>query len=482
MAQDFATTTLQLTQLRIDLRTAEENEIRLRRRLAETQESICNMRIRAKELEEMLKTAYISRLPHEVISEIFVGVCANISTPPDSVAENLRDIRRSPELVVSQVSRRWRAVAIGTRSLWANIRLYSGQSQDLLAMYHERCGQHLLRIQCVHPLGHEQAESTRISKFIVAAINQCRSLNVWFPPNTCQFLFPQIRDLRAPFLQELTLVDRHFGVSQLPLFTKGLPSLLSAELQGVDPTSLQSPSGLSLVRSLNLSQTTLRDMEAAAFVGFLQSLPSLSSLTLDGDPVNFQNGSTPFDVITLPSLQSLHIITCFSDSLYAMTSNFRTPSLKHLTIDWTRADYPGHRSDWVLEFRANVAAFSPWNRQIESLAVYDNFQSYGDILLGLSLVFPNITRLTLSSNADRAMEELMVRHFREKGGEESWSSWEKLKTLVLNDSAFSRDILLNLLRSRKSSGCPIGKVIFPGSTRAEWGSHSVNCSVCAVTS
>ncbi|KAJ7438119.1 hypothetical protein B0H11DRAFT_1935472 [Mycena galericulata] len=276
----------------------------------------------------------ISSLPPEIISKIFVHCLPPDDTPP---APQLAP------LLIAQICRHWRAIALGTPELWMNIYLIGGlreqsASLELLKLWVSRAESLPLKFALM-------SQSIELGKLLLetamefqqqweeiaivlpaAAYSSLRSLadatfpvltSIWFQvPRraTKEMLSPsELRALenivmRAQRLRDVDLASLPFS-QYFPLPHRML-DIPWNRLNSLVAETRNSEEGLSLLQSCNsLTILTLRTCPDSvpyiprAIASNNITLAFLLDLTID-DP----SLSDIFDHLTLPSLTSLHLI------------------------------------------------------------------------------------------------------------------------------------------------------------------------------
>ncbi|KAF8880965.1 hypothetical protein BD779DRAFT_1033668 [Infundibulicybe gibba] len=155
-------------------------------------------------------------LPPEIIEKIFLELCLSetISTPH----------RRDPRLLVSWVCSQWRAIALATPSLWANIRIPidSPSSHDYIRTWISRSAQSALSVVFYGP-AHSATPSTEIFDLIVPqAIRRCASLKLCINEPTLKRLFTlppgSLRALRSISIRPIPSRHKIYSIPYITAF------------------------------------------------------------------------------------------------------------------------------------------------------------------------------------------------------------------------------------------------------------------------
>ncbi|KAJ6454382.1 hypothetical protein C8R45DRAFT_1037954 [Mycena sanguinolenta] len=113
-----------LTSLSNQLASCDEEVARLRAKIDELGRHRTDLQEQYNRCQTLLVP--VRRLPSEIVAEIFASIPNTVDTVNDATTIALRTLARADILAVSQVCARWRAIALGTSSLWTTIRLYPG--------------------------------------------------------------------------------------------------------------------------------------------------------------------------------------------------------------------------------------------------------------------------------------------------------------------------------------------------------------------
>ncbi|KII88443.1 hypothetical protein PLICRDRAFT_41601 [Plicaturopsis crispa FD-325 SS-3] len=294
--------------------------------------------------------APVSKLPFEMLSRIFEqGAldCSPNRTP---------FFRSSYPLTLSRVTSYWRAVAIGTPSLWSCIDM-EWMSDFLVALYLERSKGWTLDIHDV-PLN-QPGSRPRPHVFMTTDIHRWRSLHIlrengWSLHRTLR----NIVHTKAPSLENLSLAVAHVDLSAPigPRLGDGLPRLTYLRLEGLFPGELV----LAWFRSITILHFSAIHYITSygEFQHMLESFPSLKKLVLQDcicEPME-----TPPSKIELASLETVIVRGTIGRTVLIKTilQLFRAPRLANLMLSSVKGDVYSH----VL---CTIATFFPSLRSIK---------------------------------------------------------------------------------------------------------------------
>jgi hypothetical protein len=278
-----------------------------------------------------------ARLPPELLGAIF--------TFGNMFEERSESFKKHFPLVVSQVSARWRDVALHTSSLWKDIFIQGNlvTATELVDAYLERSRGCLLDIDldldnCMTAEVWAERIECQLDR-IVEHVGRWRHLAVhgtWRAP----FLTfaGRLRNSYAPFLESIAIcwnvphddADEHI-ILGINVFTSGCPRLSSLFLSEVDFIFFQPP--LASITSFTLGYSC--DGYSVSFSAFghaLMHMPRLRQLYVDVNNVELPEDSVPIEI---PSLISLEIRATFMDSSEVpdLLSCLGTPGIESLLLD-----------------------------------------------------------------------------------------------------------------------------------------------------
>ncbi|KAJ4485436.1 hypothetical protein J3R30DRAFT_3696792 [Lentinula aciculospora] len=321
----------------------------------------------------MVKTILspFSRLPKELISEIFHFYCAtqgvlydafqkpNARTrpskvEPDRIVSGVYTI--PPQLILTQVCGYWRNVAHETRSLWTTLTVYIQSGKfvhhgELIRKWLGHTGQNMpLDISLFVPKGKGPATKS-IVRSIVPFADRWRRLELSAPLQTLLSLFMIRTPLDAPLLEHVRMNVCHFTESSIQAYAMNVtwvtnrkftvfhnaPKLHSFDCGAVfDPESDQEEtfSFLSIIPNLQTQQITHLALNGDAYVpsssgGGLYLLgiyaPNLVSVSVK--LCRDISDEAPFPLI-FPKLRSLSLIVTYPSDAHYFLKQITLPMLE----------------------------------------------------------------------------------------------------------------------------------------------------------
>lgn len=389
--------------------------------------------------------SYISFIPNELLEMIFVETVKATRADEDysfSCALARLRLRSRPELLLTSVSQRWRAVALGMPLLWTEIRLFLQQNVDLVNLYLTRSQGQLLdmRFIGIHCDLHSQGlpefdpDYLRIFRIILSHVHVCRRLEVHGA-----FPFPKLlngfKRIKAPMLEELTV---HYPLnipnSRHLLFTEDL--FLSADR----------------LTALTLNGLWVSGLSPENFNNLLSHLTSLTHLTLIGEPVDFVR-SMDIPVVEIPLLQTMVLKPGPNISRTYLPTVFRTiraPALRELVLDFHTATSSRDIQSLVDKLKRGAPPFP----SVRLLTLCSRSMAY-DGWHALAHAFSGITTLSVSKCI---MNQLMG--FLSCAGRRD--AFPNLRTLLFDDVQFEWSLLIQLLQIREAAGMPVREVKMRG--------------------
>lgn len=390
--------------------------------------------------------SYISFIPNELLEMIFVEtVKATIRADEDyssSCALTRLRLRSRPELLLTSVSQRWRAVALGMPLLWTEIRLFLRQNVDLVNLYLTRSQGQLLDMRFIgnHCDFHSQGlpefdpDYLRISHIILLHVHVCRRLEVHGA-----FPFPKLLDglkrIKAPMLEELMV---HYPLnipnSRHILFTEDL--FLSADRLTV----------------LTLNGLWVSGLSPENFSSLLSHLTSLTHLTLIGEPVDYVR-SMDIPLVEIPLLQTMVVKPGPNISRTYLPTLFRTiraPVLRELALDFHATTSSRDIQSLVDKLKRGAPPFP----SVRLLTLCSRSMAY-DGWHALAHAFSGVTTLSVSKCI---MNQLMG--FLSCAGRRD--AFPNLRTLLFDDVQFEWSLLIQLLQIREAAGMPVREVKMRG--------------------
>ena len=451
----------------IQSRSTTENEfVALMSKIRESERALDAMYRKAAVLEGLLRLDSdgthpgISILPIEVLGMIFKEVvgqsdaCMEYQPSFEPNKPEWPVVR--PELLVSHVSKYWRAVAIGTPPLWTYIRLYVRQSVDLADLYFSRSRglplviafrQHLV---CgIHPRRAYAADYPRITATILDHMHICRRLDIRTNVPLPELLDGLDRSC-APLLKEIVLHHPRSNVQEHVFSSSSFPALTQLEL---GPLILIAPTmPIKTLTSLTLTGLPAFGIPAVIFLKLLSGLQSLSRLTLLDEVVDFERSHTTV-VVVMPSLRFLMLKPGPDISriyLTGLVETVITPALEELVLDFTNITSPRE----IHLFLRYLKREAPRFLSLRHTTINSPFEGF-DIADALVHTAPNIEGLSLSRyNVDSVLRYLVHDARRE--------AFPKLRTLQFGSPQFDWDVVLSFLRKRRQLDRPLHCLRFKG--------------------
>ncbi|KAG6375472.1 hypothetical protein JVT61DRAFT_3030 [Boletus reticuloceps] len=440
---------------------------KLMSKIRESERTLDAMYRKAADLETLLRGSANTRLdvsiklPVEVLGMIFREVivqsdaCMDYHPSPFESDQPEWPVTR-PELLVSHVSRYWRAVAIATPSLWTYIRLYVEQSVDLVDLYLSRSRglplfiafrQHFV---CgTHPRQAYSAEYPRIIATILDHMHICRRLEI-----RTNVAIPELLDglgrSRAPLLKEIVLHHPRSGIREHMFSFSSFPTLTHLELGQLMSISTTMP--IKTLTSLTLDGLPSFGLPAATFLNLLSGLQSLSRLALLDEAVDFDRSHTT-DVVEMPSLRCLILKPGPDISRIYLTGLIQmviTPELEELVLDFTSVSSPREIHLFLRYLKREAPRFLSL-RDITINSPFDGF----DITSAFVHAAPNINGLSLSRYNIDSVLTYLTHDARQE-------AFPKLRTLQFESPHFDWDVVLSFLRKRKQLGRPLHCLKFKG--------------------
>ncbi|TFK46566.1 hypothetical protein OE88DRAFT_907885 [Heliocybe sulcata] len=377
---------------------------------------------------------------------------------------------------VAWVSRRWRAIALGTPTLWSNIHIsYEAWRERLITTQLERSRDALLSITI--DLDFELPKWTqedhfrdfsqyleRVMALLRGQLYRWRSLDVAincytengqpssYDKKYYHIVLRPLRKATAPALQSLRII-RAGRRGDESIFRGGTPSLSTVALFGTVDIGL--PNFLS-VTFLVLHETGTMLLETD-FHRILASCPCLTHLSLIGVPVHAPSTAHVLPVLELPAVVSL--------SLSALVSDDATYPWTYIMRRRYEFDYLSMPNLHTLYLTVSPIetfpepCFSP-ARPIDPAQLHDpnyfgNPIDYG--VHGILSFFPSIKRLSVDSYS---LFHVLIRNVNA-----SHVLCPQLRTLIWTSGdgywPESCDFPLHVARRRKADGHPLAEISIP---------------------
>lgn len=388
--------------------------------------------------------APISLIPNEILSTIFEFACLNASPF---------------EMILSQVTYRFRNVALNTPQLWITIHsslldLY--KSYDKVIAYLCRSGALPLDLRLTVP-----ADENRLSEMCLQTINalgrhiaRWRRLEVDAGRSTFNLLpyfFRELPSTPAYLLEYAKISEIHDGyVDQYyDLFPGGAPSLTTLLVQGIgnNVPLLTSLTTLRLYNPLGSLRRTLGYLS-----GMLKASPALSHLIICGDLVDTRSWDRHDTHIHMRNLRHLHICAGGQTSVHFpnLLSKISAPALKTLILEMVVPQ----------EIQSHFWRATPDKPKFPSLTSLTLLPPGGFVFDShtwqlLYQMSPAVSHLSMSHNALDGFLKSFCQH--DAG---SVYPWPDLDTLTFINHLLNNELreLITLVESRIGAGFPIRRL------------------------
>jgi hypothetical protein len=418
----------------------------------------------------------LSSLPNELLSAVFEhGHLLSRSSPPI-------------EIVLSQINRRFRAVAINTRMLWTRIEISLTTPFEKVLSYLQRSGSFALDLSFnirINSSPHSEYESESGAPLYIYAdvqwetimshMTRCRQLSARFDRNSTMVLHHMVTSLRAvnvPLLQSLQIEspyeiahDYEPGVYE-HIFTGGAPSLTTVRIEGWGLHFCIPP--LTAVTSLTILSAS-QMMLWSDLRDILSGNLALTCLVV-GDVFGEYLPSELESSIILPSLRYLRIFvndrdgTPFIDDVLLAIS---APALACLFIDHViQADLVNLPESYP-QLR-NPNRFPCLRRLIVSLLSGQEVSQ--PTWITFFNVFPHVTHFSLRSDTDEVVrsDPFIALLALSVDGPVSWARplipVPELHTLAFHKiSLNAASSLCDLVSTRAVAGRPLTSLLLPAS-------------------
>ena len=389
----------------------------------------------------------IYKLPNELLAEIFM-LCADNRFWPILPKRNCSSFHLF-QVVVSQVSRRWREVALGAPLLWNVINLKvvrpinhrQGHILSQLEAHCERSATCFLDITVEFQL---DADMASFCKLLGRYSERWRRLSVLTSFQEMDDIQNMLVDAKAPILEHLSLSLGTGTVS-----SRQQPSVISAILSSSPRLSFLRLAGKALgtthpptssVTTLHLDGWVRRCMTEELFKSILEGAPLLVNLSLNMiDLPHPRDPSVITQSTTLMHLRSLRIRgPCTPVS--RLMSLVDMPRLQSLTLDAVET-FDSHVLQNVESLILDFCPFSKEDlgkliRRLPSLSELSIDESTPDIFYMLS---PETTDVPTQTETEVAKRRL--------------SPWPRLRTIIVRELQ-PMDVLYfcNMVFNRQSVG------------------------------
>ncbi|KAJ3710945.1 hypothetical protein C8R42DRAFT_365958 [Lentinula raphanica] len=387
---------------------------------------------------------FVYKLPLELLSQIFF-LC--------------QKDKPTFHLIAARVCSPWRALAVGTRMLWTDIRITLENLYDLqpgldkMETYLTRSGPSSLF--AVRLDVQERLDFAPFLKLIASHISRCAHLSIRVQEHkfACVLLLREhLESLRAPHLRYLALHigwiegghDSRLMCGAPSIFTAGAPSLNHLQLTGFASELRPPVSGG--ITTLHLDGTYM-SLTLIEYREILAANPRLVNLSLQWLTVE-DSMSTDSRLVELPMLRSLRIRTA---------QGYRSSLTKALLNV-----LPLSRLENLVLYDADDDLIPFEFPNVKDLALhYCEFNDTQIVINHFMLAFPSVVRLTLQHES--VLYKALSVH-REP------AMWPKLRTLCLREleaMSFIDDvsILSKLVQERSRMNSPLEFVYLDDSSR-----------------
>ncbi|KDQ59715.1 hypothetical protein JAAARDRAFT_630109 [Jaapia argillacea MUCL 33604] len=403
----------------------------------------------------------IESLPNELLLSVF----RMATMPPFHPRPYPRDFLLP--YCLSHVSKRFRALTIGTPSLWTlvfvELKTPLPRLRFLTNLFLKRSRPLPFHLE-IRADG--ESGATNVLDIFTPQFDRCRSLSIYaddvdhFTRVASSFL-----QIPAPSLEYLNcMVYNMTKPAHLQELFKGIaPSLIRVLLRGVVMEGWNS-STLSNLSTLDLG--SWRHMDSwEGWPNIFTHTTSLENLRLRSIPYRFFETTPPS--IPIPSLRSLALFSLLNDQpIFRMLSVFSTPSLESLALIQIHPSFAG--TGWA-EFICQAAshrAGSPLYPNLRSLVLSGvPLGAVGRAFIG---AFPGITHLSVECPDVMPILDMLVPSHKPQSsesksfGSEEELPWPALRHLTLNSFDVPACELHQVIRTRIEYGRPISEVYVRG--------------------
>lgn len=342
---------------------------------------------------------HIAKLPHELLSKIFL-----LASPPNTT------LPHGFELRISWVCSHWRAVATATTMLWSSVRIHLDQTvrlqPALLALYLDRAREAPLdvvlftvlvpsfKLQCLE----------RLVYMILDHASTWRTLII--AGGGATFISEMLAEVRsAPLLEQFTTLVRVPPSTSTGFFRGGTPRLkhLSLSAHGMSPDFAHHASNL-LSLELGLTWCSLSQVIAG-----LRSCKQLTKLSLR-QAAWFNDEGTPSLPVSLPTVTALMLL---DPGDFKLLRHLSIPRLTHLSLtlslQWGAKDlFINWPPNIPLENVQTVRVWEPYSAPTPGLKMHHRLPAVTELhvaptcagvlepLANGDIPFPGLTRLVLN--------------------------------------------------------------------------------------
>ncbi|KZP18276.1 hypothetical protein FIBSPDRAFT_893618 [Athelia psychrophila] len=402
---------------------------------------------------------------------IILNKASAIATLPNEIIASILEETRGLELLVSQVTHRWRDVAIDSPKLWSNIQvnLAKEQAVNLSALYLTRSKGFPFNLTIVNNIGGINEHVALFGQMLADHIAHCRHLTIDYSSRDCNILLDFLIPVAAPLLESLDMTYCDYrphdnslgpGPRMADILRGGAPVLASVHLS-------QMPCCLPPLGSV----TTLRLLELRPDSGIignkwhdvLVSLTRLTSLEVEGEIMaSWIQGAA----ITLPALRTLRICATGDQEVarefQRLYEAIDAPSLEFLELNgFINPDLEFFDSLWPLGANKYPALHTLSLTQYREPGAVSSRTHFAPIMLA----FPQVQTVIFNERGQGEACSILRLLLKSDTGGLYWP--------VLNNVAFPAlqsvegddidNLLHQCLTSRISTGHPIGTLSFSSS-------------------
>ncbi|KAF7428310.1 hypothetical protein PC9H_007531 [Pleurotus ostreatus] len=396
----------------------------------------------------------ISLIPDEILSHIFV--VGQIPVHPTLPFDTAAVVSPQFEVLVSHVDQHWRHVALSTRSLWRRIDIIPRKTITELQTYHDRSKTCPTDIRLDHWSWKDLVPQVLID---LVMHNDRGWRQAVINISTAKHYHPFLKHLEnfpipnGPIEHLSLCVDQAESCRSHPkmqpdfiqIMKSGAPQLKFVRLRGMAPYYFRPP--LTAVTTLHLELTKAITMAYPLMKSILTASPSLTNLSLYGEPIHFMTWPTQSPQtsqgMNLPQLRSLRLWGTEGWIFNVVLSHISAPRVHSLYLKEAR--------------EADLAAFWPSSHQsfpiLRKLVFHEcdfTEASYHTVCEA----FPDITDFTVYSTSFNTpiIVELL-------GNPQSTPIWPNLKTLhlILNASD-EQELLYDMVVARADMNLPLSKL------------------------
>lgn len=416
-----------------------------------------------------VEMAFVSAVKAQIHGRIDIDMYSLPSETLGAIFEECVHQIPGQQLVLSAVSSRFRAVALGTPSLWCNVTHFVGRPHQCsrTTAYLHRSKACVLNVSLVVGIGHKDLKtisleetSTALDLFI-PHVSRWQNFHIEGTFGSgMRLCISRLSEAKAPCLTHLE-ISYMFRADPPPsrvdsAIFSGVSSLSTVHLCGMPMHYCLPP--LASVTHLLLQFPLDSDdgVNPLKFASALNGLSCLTHLNIDGDlDYDMQLWSLP--TIYLPSLTLLAIHADDEpNQIPVLLAAIRAPSLHFLILQ------PAESSDQASVFASLMPMQPPKFPSLRSLTICETYlyEFTTRFWKQLMLFLPDITHLTvvLANTVIKALEpgDLSV------AGVYVSECWESLRMLTLSEKEDAEEVgteqLCTMLGRRREAGYPIRRL------------------------